>query len=161
MDKEARKSIPFHWAKKIFPRTLFARSLLIIVIPVLLLQVVTTLVFVDNHWRKVTSRLAFAVAGEISIIADQLEKNHGEDAVRRITDLYAQRLDLLVTFEPNATLEPQAEIKGAWGPFAAKALAKSLNTQVRRPFTLSFSSEDDWVNIGVQLDNGVLRVLAL
>lgn len=161
MDKEARKSIPFHWVKKIFPRTLFARSLLIIVIPVLLLQVVTTLVFVDNHWRKVTSRLAFAVAGEISIIADQLDKNHSDESIRRITDLYAQRLDLLVTFEPNGKLEPQTKIEGAWGPFAANALSKSLDKQVRRPFTLSFSSENDWVNIGVQLDSGVLRVLAL
>ncbi len=161
MDKASRRSIPFHWVKKIFPRTLFARSLLIIVIPVLLLQVVTTLVFVDNHWRKVTSRLAFAVAGEISIIADQLDKNHSDEATRRITDLYAQRLDLLVTFEPNGVLEPQAKIKGAWGPFTAEALTKALNVQVRRPFTLSFSPENDWVNIGVQLESGVLRVLAL
>lgn len=161
MDKETRKSIPFHWVKKIMPRTLFARSLLIIVTPVLLLQVVTTLVFVDNHWRKVTSRLAFAVAGEISIIADQLDKNHSDDATRRITDLYAQRLDLLVTFEPNGVLTSETNIKGAWGPFTAKALAKAMDRQVRRPFTLSFSPEDDWVNIGVQLDSGVLRVLAL
>lgn len=161
MDKETRRSIPFHWVKKFFPRTLFGRSLLIIVIPVLLLQIVTTLVFVDNHWRKVTSRLAFAVAGEISIMADQLDKNHSEEATRRITDLYAQKLDLLVTFEPNATLESQTEITGAWGPFTAKALSKALNKQVRRPYTLSFSTQDDWVNIGVQLDSGVLRVLAL
>lgn len=161
MDKETRKSIPFHWVKKFFPRTLFARSLLIIVIPVLLLQIVTTIVFVDNHWRKVTSRLAFAVAGEISIIADQLDKNHSEEATRRITDLYAQRLDLLVTFEPNGILSSQPEMKGGWGLFAADSLSTAMEKQVRRPFTLSFSSEDNWVNIGVQLDSGVLRVLAL
>lgn len=161
MDKISRKSIPFHWVKKFFPRTLFARSLLIIVIPVLLLQVVTTLVFVDNHWRKVTSRLAFAVAGEISIIADQLDKSHSEEDARRISDLYAQKLDLLVTFEPHGTITPQTEIRGAWGPFTADALSKAMNKQVRRPFSLSFSPEDNWVNIGVQLDSGVLRVLAL
>ena len=161
MDKEARKAIPFYWVKKFFPRTLFARSLLIIVIPVLLLQIVTTLVFVDNHWRKVTSRLAFAVAGEISIIADQLDQNHSEEAARRITDLYAQKLDLLVTFEPHEILAEQAEIKDAWGPFTVRALSKAMDRQVRRPFTLSFSSEDEWVNISVQLESGVLRVLAL
>lgn len=161
MDKKTRKSIPFHWVKKIFPRTLFARSLLIIVIPVLLLQIVTTLVFVDNHWRKVTSRLAFAVAGEISIIADQLDKNHSDESTRRVADLYAQKLDLLITFEPDTKLETQTEIKEAWGPFTTTALSKALDKQVRRPFTLSFSSEDNWVNIGVQLNSGVLRVLAL
>lgn len=161
MEKAERKSIPFYWAKKLFPRTLFARSLLIIVVPVLLLQIVTTLVFVDNHWRKVTARLAFSVAGEISIIADELEKNHSEVRVRQISDLYAQKLDLLVTFEPNGVLEPQTETSGAWGPFAGDALKKALNRQVRRPYSLSFSPEDNWANIGIQLDGGVLRVLAL
>ena len=161
MEKAERKSIPFYWAKKLFPRTLFARSLLIIVVPVLLLQVVTTLVFVDNHWRKVTARLAFSVAGEISIIADELDKNQSPGRVREISDLYAQKLDLLVTFEPHGVLEPQAEISGAWGPFAADALSKALDRQVRRPYTISFSPEDNWANIGIQLDSGVLRVLAL
>jgi two-component system osmolarity sensor histidine kinase EnvZ len=161
MDSKTRQTIPWHGLKKIFPRTLFARSLLIIVIPVLLLQIVTTLVFVDNHWRKVTSRMAFAVAGEIAIITDDLDKSDNVEKVKKISTTYAQKLDLLVTFEPDAKLIPETTTAGAWGPFIANALKKSIDTQIRRPYSLSFSPENDWVNIGIQLDGGVLRVLVL
>jgi len=163
MTFEMKKISPWYWAKKILPRTLFARSLLIIVIPVFLLQVVTTLVFVDNHWRKITSRLAFSVAGEVATIADELD-NHSKDNTKRLADIssaYAQKLDLLVTFESGAELVPETVASGAWEPFAADALSKAMDTQVRRPFSLSFSPDDDWVNIGVQLNDGVLRVLVL
>ena len=60
--------------KKFLPRTLFGRSLLILVTPILLIQVVTTFVFFERHWGKMTSRLAFAVAGEIKIVADRIEQ---------------------------------------------------------------------------------------
>lgn len=105
--------------------------------------------------------MAFAVAGEISIIADEVNKNPSEQRIRQISDLYAQKLDLLITFEPSATIEPQTDLSGVWGPFTADSLSKALQRQVRKPYSLSFSPEDDWVNISIQLDTGVLRVLAL
>jgi hypothetical protein len=37
------------------PRTLFARSLLIIVIPMVLLQIVVAAVFMERHWQMVTT----------------------------------------------------------------------------------------------------------
>lgn len=161
MDKETRRSIPWHGFKKIFPRTLFARSLLIIVVPVLLLQIITTLVFVDNHWRKITSRMAFAVAGEIAIITDDLDKHYNPEKFKRISATYAQKLDLFVSYEPDTVLIPETEISGAWGSFIAKALKNALESQVRRPYSLSFSDENEWVNVGIQLDTGVLKVLIL
>lgn len=156
-----RKIDPWFWIKKILPRTLFARSLLIIVIPVLLLQGLTTLVFVDNHWRKITSRLAFAVAGEVAVIADDLEGRTSQGKIDTISNTAAQKLDLLITFEAGEVLQPSVTTRGTWEPFTVEALSKALAAQVRRPYSLSFSPEDDWVNIGVQLDGGVLRVLVL
>jgi two-component system osmolarity sensor histidine kinase EnvZ len=161
MDKQTRQTIPWHGLKKIFPRTLFARSLLIIVVPVLLLQMITTIVFVDNHWRKITSRMAFAVAGEIAIITDDLDKNYNPEKFKRISATYAQKLDLFVSYEPDAVLIPETEISGAWGSFIATALKNALESQVRRAYSLSFSKENEWVNVGIQLDTGVLKVLIL
>lgn len=161
MDSKEKQSISRYNLKKILPRTLFARSLLIIVIPVLLLQIITTLVFVDNHWRKVTSRMAFAVAGEIAIIINDLDKIDNPEKLKRISSVYAQKLDLLVTYEPNANLISRNEVSGAWSSFITSALKNALESQVRRPYSLSFSPENEWVNVGIQLDKGVLRVLVL
>ena len=57
--------------KKYLPKSLLGRSILIIVTPAVLTQVVATWVFYDRHWETVTRRLAASVAGEISSVIDQ------------------------------------------------------------------------------------------
>src|SRR4029453_4899712 len=47
------------------PRSLLGRSIMIIVTPVVLLQVVSAWGFYDSHWNTVTRRLAQTVAGDI------------------------------------------------------------------------------------------------
>lgn len=152
---------PGYWLRPLLPRTLFARSLLIIVVPVFLLQIIITVVFVDNHWRKVSSRLAFAVAGEVSILSDQIENSKNMKEFARMAAYASRSLDLLVTLEPGRVLTPKVKSKGTWEPFTADALSKAIERQVRRPFTLEVSPQEQWVNIGVQLENGILRVFVL
>jgi two-component system, OmpR family, osmolarity sensor histidine kinase EnvZ len=152
---------PFFWLRKLLPRTLFARSLLIIVIPVLLLQAVLITVFVDNHWRKVSSRLAFSVAGEISIMVEELQAKYDEKRLLELAALGRDHLDLLITIEKGRTLDPYIVTSGTWEPFTAEAMSYALKRKVQRPFTISLGPDDQWVNIGVQLPYGVLRVFVL
>ena len=55
--------------KKFLPRTLLGRSLMILITPVLLMQVIATFIFFDRHWSKMTTRLAYSVAGEIATLS--------------------------------------------------------------------------------------------
>lgn len=157
----ARRRPLGYWLRKILPRTLFARSLLIIVIPVLLLQIVATWVFIDNHWSKVTSRLAYGVAGEVAVLAQEMLNGADQHRMLTMARYSAQSLDMLITFEPGRKLKPGIHVSGTWEKFTVDALSKAMKNQVRRPFSLSFGPHDDWVNIGVQLPNGVLRAFAL
>ncbi len=152
---------PWYWVHKILPRTLFARSLLIIVIPVLLFQIVVTVVFVDNHWRKVTSRMAFAVAGEIAIMADMLDDKYDPKLMDSLKILGENKLSLLLSAEPGKTIEPGVETSGMWEPFSAEALSEQLGKQVRRPFHISFGPDDQWADISIQMPWGVFRIFAL
>ena len=43
--------------KRLLPRTLFGRALLIIVTPALLMQAVTAFIFYERHWDTMTRRL--------------------------------------------------------------------------------------------------------
>ena len=54
------------WIKRQMPKTLFGRSLLIIVLPVAIMQIAVTYVFFDAHWQTVTSRLSEGLAGDIA-----------------------------------------------------------------------------------------------
>src|SRR6266851_1322792 len=45
------------WFKRLLPRTLFGRSLIIIILPLVLAQLLATWIFYDRHWDTVQRRL--------------------------------------------------------------------------------------------------------
>ena len=55
------------------PRSLFWRSLLIVVVPLLVLQLLLTYVFYNRHWDTVTRWLALGVAGEVALLAEMID----------------------------------------------------------------------------------------
>ena len=161
MSSLLKKLNPFRYIKNFLPRSLFARSLLIIVVPMIIFQILVTTVFVDNHWRKVSSRLAFSLVGEIGVMTRELEQGYSVKRVLEMARYGRNYLDLIVTVEPNRTLTPYIETSGAWEPFIIEALSDELDSQIRRPFSLSLGPDDKWVNIGIQMEWGVFRVFAL
>jgi two-component system osmolarity sensor histidine kinase EnvZ len=55
------------------PRGLYARSLIIIIAPMVLLQSVIAFVFMERHWQTVTQRLSTAVTRDIAAVIDIIE----------------------------------------------------------------------------------------
>ena len=55
--------------KRLLPRTMFGRSLLIVVMPLVMLQAIATWIFYDRHWAAVSWRLSTGVAGDIALRA--------------------------------------------------------------------------------------------
>ena len=53
--------ISFSFLKRFMPRTLFGRSILIVVLPIILLQILVTYIFYERHWDDVARRLAQGV----------------------------------------------------------------------------------------------------
>ena len=52
--------------RKIFPRTLLLRSLLIVIAPIILIQIVVGVVFFDSIWYKTNRGLVRSAANEIN-----------------------------------------------------------------------------------------------
>ena len=140
------------------PRTLFARSLLIIVVPLILLQVVSTWIFYDRHWNTILRRLAGGVAGEIGFVIDAMEKFQGPEAQAELLRLLAERTQLRATIAPGDILPNETRP----APDAALDifLARSLAERVRRPFLFDTESFEREIVIRVQLREGVLNVIA-
>ena len=63
--------------KDYLPRTLLGRSLLIVVTPLIVLQVVSGYIFYESHWDQVSKRLALGLAGDVAVLIE---------AVRRFPD---------------------------------------------------------------------------
>ncbi|HYH38595.1 MAG TPA: ATP-binding protein [Azospirillum sp.] len=143
--------------KRFLPRTLFARTLLIIVTPVILAQAVATWIFYDRHWDTMTNRLATAVAGDIAMVAELLERDPSPDNRQRVIAMAARSSDLIVTVEPGHTLaEPRRQLRG----LLERTLSQALNERVHRPFTINTEVAREWYEIRVQLPDSVLSVMS-
>ena len=67
--------------KNLFPRRLFYRSLLIVAAPIIILQLIITVVFFDSLWIKTNKGMTRALVGEIKtfIAAYDNEKYNEND----------------------------------------------------------------------------------
>src|SRR5438105_12963481 len=80
--------------KRLLPRTMFGRSLLIVVVPLILLQAIATWVFYDRHWSAISWRLAAGVAGDIGPLIDALKLAHSPAQAARLLGDAAALADL-------------------------------------------------------------------
>ena len=142
--------------KQFLPRSLLGRSMLIIVMPLILLQVVSTWIFYDRHWETITRRLAAAVAGEIASVIEYRRRFTGSENEANIFYTAATRLDLRVTFKPGGILPNEPYTTGT--DILDKMLGNALRERVRRPFHMDTQSSAREVRIQVQLHDGILDV---
>src|SRR5919108_3678142 len=82
---------------RVVPRSLFSRTLLIVILPLVILQVVLTYVFYERHWDKVTRELAFALAGEVGLLVELLEAAPTPEARAQIIDLARRHFQFAIS----------------------------------------------------------------
>lgn len=146
------------WIARLLPRSLYGRSLVIVIAPVVLLQSVVAYVFMERHWQLVTRRLSAAVTADISAMID-VYKSFPQDKDASVLQRIAQeRLNLDVDILKNAELPPAGP-----RPFFSlldQALSRQLELQIAQPFWLDTVGQSDFVEIRVKMDNDVMRVIA-
>jgi two-component system osmolarity sensor histidine kinase EnvZ len=144
--------------KSLMPTGLYARSLLIIIVPMVLLQSVVAFVFMERHWNTVTRRLSAAVTQDIAALIE-IYKVYPHDAENaQIRKIAAERLGLQVDFLPSNELPPVGP-----KPFfnlLDQALSEELRKQIGRPFWIDTVGNSSLVEIRVQLDDAIMRVFA-
>jgi two-component system osmolarity sensor histidine kinase EnvZ len=146
------------WLKSVMPKGLYARSLLIIIVPMVVLQSVVAFLFMERHWNLVTNYLSSAVTQEIATLID-VYRTFPQDAdhaqLRRIAQ---DRLGLVVDFLPGAQLPPPGP-----KPFFSQldeALSDDIRKQIALPFWIDTVGRSSIVEIRIKLDNTIMRVFA-
>lgn len=140
------------------PATLMGRSALIIVIPLILVQLISTFIFYENHWETLSRRLAQGLAGDISHIRVYMQDHPSSEEFEWIRTVARQTMLLTINFEAGESL-PAAERIDA-NSIYPDVLTRELWRELKRPFTIDFENDDRSIEIRMQLPNGVLHVLA-
>src|ERR1700676_4917252 len=92
------------WIKRMMPKSLLGRSLLMILLPLVALQAVTFQMFYGSHVDIISRRLTAAIAGEIALTTELMDRFPGQQNHDWILASARQRLGLEITLEPGAKL---------------------------------------------------------
>ncbi|WP_159727060.1 ATP-binding protein [Methylosinus sp. Ce-a6] len=146
------------WLHERMPKGLYARSLLIVILPIVLLQSAVAYFFMERHWQAVTSRLSAAVARDVAALTDFYEafpRGDHRDIIQRIA---GEDLSIDVHFLPKEPLPPPAA-----KPFFSlldHTLSRELSLRLKRPFWIDTVGRSNIVEIRVALDDSVMLLLA-
>ncbi len=139
----------------ILPRSLYGRSLLIIIMPLILLQVVSAWVFYDRHWDTITKRLSSSIVGDITQVVELLGENPSNELQKTVFDMAWRNFGLQMEWHDGERL-PE-DVSGS-GSRIEHFLVNSLQARFQGPVKIDDSSYRERVFAEIQLEDAVLTV---
>lgn len=139
----------FTWARNALPKRLFARTVLILIVPIIGVQIVLAAVFIQRHFEGVTRQMTNVAGAELNFVIEALQ--NGED-VRAI----GRRLTLGIVLIPDAEITPGNRLNPI--DVSGRELVNSLNNLVLYPLFVDTVSVNKAVRVAVQLPDAVLEV---
>lgn len=144
--------------KRWLPTSLFGRSLLIIILPVALMQLVVTWIFFDAHWQAVTSRLSDGVAGDIAWAVESYAEDPRPANLAKIAERAEHSMSLSIILVENKKLPPR-QPASLFAPLD-RALDRALSEKLDVPYWYDTVRFPAYVDIRVAAPGGVLRIIA-
>jgi len=140
--------------KKILPKQLFYRGLLIVATPVIILQIIIVIVFFDSLWIKTNKGMARALVSEIVTIID-IYNNESEYNKKIITDLYNKNFNFSVRFLENQKL-PDIKVERWFSPMD-RTLRRELKPRFNQ-YWFNTVSYKEVVDLRIKFRDGVLQI---
>ncbi len=144
------------FVKNLLPKRLFYRALLIVAIPVILLQLLVTIVFFDSLWIKTNKGMTRALVGEIDtfIVAFDNENNDKD----YIIDLFSIHLDLNIKYIQDK--EFNFKLKERWFSPIDRSLRRELKSSIGiNKFWFSTTDYLELINIRIKYKKGYFEFL--
>lgn len=118
----------FAWLKQYVPRSLYARAVLILLLPVVALQLVVTILFVTRHFEDVTLQMTATVSREVVLVLDIV--NAAPDAGSIATDVVSKVGQLAITATPVSPSEVPDGVQKRWYDFSGVIIDDRLPFRV-------------------------------
>ena len=132
--------------KKILPKGLFYRSLIIVAAPTILLQLIVTIVFFDSIWIKANKGMTRSLAGEIKTLSD-VYNSENKDQINYITDIYKKNFDFVINSVEESI--PKEVFERRFSP---------MDRSLRRELKSTFGNDNYWFNTVNYLDIVEVRI---
>ncbi len=140
--------------KKILPKQLFYRALLIVAMPIIIIQLTISIVFFDSLWIKTNKGLTRALVGEIDTLID-IYNDENEHNKKKLTDLYNQNFNFSIRFLENTKL-PDIKVERWFSPMD-RNLRRELKSKINE-YWFNTTSYQEVVDLRIKFKDGVLQI---
>lgn len=141
---------PFHFMKRFMPRSLFGRTLIILMTPLIIVQVVLSYMFFERHTDAVLDLLAESIVGDVLMVVDMVDKD------KNITKIQTAALDnfkFTVTLDPHGTISRFGTYKDKW---LYQYMTEHLNKKLDYSYFLRITTTT--IQIEIPHRRGVLSI---
>ena len=90
--------------KKFLPQTLLGRSILILVVPLIILQIIITLIFYNRHWDTIARHRTIDFVKDITLVVESFEKNKSTENQSWVLNDVSEKLQLQTLYIKNKKL---------------------------------------------------------
>ena len=140
--------------KKLLPKQLFYRGLLIVATPIIILQITILIVFFDSLWIKTNKGMTRSLVSEIVTIID-IYNNESHYNKQMVTDLYNQNFNFSVRFLENEKL-PDIKVERWFSP-----MDRTLRRELKPKFNdywFNTMAHKEVVDLRIKFRDGVLQI---
>jgi len=142
--------------KKILPKRLFYRALLIVAVPVLVLQLIITFVFFDSLWIKTNKGMTRALINEISTFVKVYDN---EELIKdELKNTFSLFLDLNIELVNNQTFDYQYNER--WFSPIDRTLRRELKSNFNLgEFWFNTTNYKELIDIRIKYEDGYFKFL--
>ena len=142
--------------KNVLPKQLFYRALLIVAIPVLVLQVVITIVFFDSLWIKTNKGMTKALVNEISTFIEAYKnEEYNKDNLENLFSIYLNlNIEFIETDKFDYTYDER------WFSPVDRTLRRELKSKIGfGNFWFNTTNYKELIDIRIKFENGYFKFL--
>ncbi len=132
--------------KKILPKGLFYRSLIIVAAPTIILQLIVTIVFFDSIWIKANKGMTRSLVSEIKTLSDVYNTDN-KSQIDFITNIYKKNFDFVINLMDDEI--PKISSERRFSP---------MDRSLRRELKSTFGNENYWFSTIDYLDIVEIRI---
>ncbi|MFQ5622779.1 MAG: ATP-binding protein [Paracoccaceae bacterium] len=143
--------------KKYMPKRLFARALLIMVVPIVALQFVVATVFIQRHFARVTEQMTRSVAIELNMVIAEVKAARNEQEIRAYLSKVARPLQLSLDFTPGGRLSEES--RRNFYDVSGGSIIATLRGSIAHPLAIDLVRDFRRLYLDVDVGSGVLHAV--
>ncbi|CAN1597200.1 BaeS Signal transduction histidine kinase [Candidatus Pelagibacterales bacterium] len=145
--------------RKIFPRTLLFRSLLIVIAPIILIQIVVGGVFFDSIWYKTNRGLVRSTANEINTFLALYPEFKQKNKSNELVNIYKDKSGIIISIKKETQQLPSTETV-KWYSLYDRIVLEEFSEKIKNPYWHNVRFNSSYVQVLVLLNkNEVIEFL--